>query len=294
MGVPVKDKQKEKDIYRGAIMNETQHTYPVMTPELAARVEDCGVAFWAEKAEVLQTLPGNPYGAHIHQFGDTTALLTTEADNLDFNRVGNFGENDLKYLDAISNWYRDHGQRCRFEIIPTRSSLVLLQGMTKMGYSHTGFYTVLYGIPDLDLPYHPSLAVRDVSLQERDLFAEIYLESFAIPKLSKLSYLRESVRLLVGKPSMRCLFAIDSGIPVAMAILYLHKGVGYLATAATLPTARGRGCHQILLQTRIMIAAASGCNLIAAQAGVSTKSQHNIEHSGLRIAYTKAFWTLQA
>jgi GNAT superfamily N-acetyltransferase len=264
-----------------------------MTPEVAERIENCCVAFWTEKVEVLRTLPNDPYSAHIHQFGGATALLTAKTDNLDFNRVGNIGEGDLSHLEAISSWYRDYGQRCRFEIIPTRARPALLQGLAKIGYYQTGFYSVLYGVPRPSLLHQSSLSVRNVSLEERDLFAEIYLESFAIPRLSRLSYLRESIRLLVGRPSMQCLFAMNNGVPVAIAILYLHKGVGYLATAATLPTARRCGYHKTLLQARIELAAAAGCDLIAAQTGVATQSQYNMERSGLRIAFTKAFWTLR-
>jgi GNAT superfamily N-acetyltransferase len=273
-------------------MKRNQLRYPVVTPEVTTRVESCSIAFWAEKVEALRTISGNPYGACTQQFGGVTALLTASADNLDFNRVGNMSENDMQYLDAICAWYRDRGRLCRFEITPTQARRSLLQSLTEKGFYHSGFYTALYGVPEPLLEPDPAITVRDVLLNERDLFAEIYLESFGIPRLSELSYLREGVRLLVGKPSMRCLFALDEGgIPVAMAILYLYRRVGYLATAATLPTMRGRGYHQTLLYARLALAADAGCDLIAAQAAFASQSQQNMERTGLCVAYTKAFWT---
>ena len=124
------------------------------------------------------------------------------------------------------------------------------------------------------------------------MFVEIYLDSFGIPKsVSALSYLGESIGLLIGRPSMHCLFAQIQDTLAAIAILYIHEGVGYFATGATLPVWRGYGCQRALLEARIAIAATEGCDLISGQTGITTTSQHNMERVGLRIAYTKALWT---
>ena len=163
-------------------MDKIPSAFPIMTSALAERIEECCLAFWTEKVAVLRSLPGNPYGADIQRFGNTTALLTTAAHSLDFNRVGSPGEDDLQHLDEIANWYRQHGQSCRFEITPARTQPAILHKLTNMGYAHSSFHTVLYGVPTPNVSLHPLLPVRDVLPEERDLFAEIYLAGFALPQ----------------------------------------------------------------------------------------------------------------
>jgi GNAT superfamily N-acetyltransferase len=97
--------------------------------------------------------------------------------------------------------------------------------------------------------------------------------------------------LLVGLPNTYCLFALHNNSIAAMAALYVHQDIGYLALAATRPTYRNRGCHKALLQARITLAANKGCTCIAGQAAFGSASQQNMEKIGLRIAYTKALWT---
>ena len=149
---------------------------------------------------------------------------------------------------------------------------------------------MVYLNEDVTLP--PTITIRPVLPEEKDAFVEMYLDGFGIPKsVRTLSYLGESIGLLIGRPSMHCLFAQIQDTLAAMAILYIHEGVGYLATAATLPAWRGHGCQRALLEARIAIAASAGCDLITGQTGITTISQHNMERVGLRIAYTKALWT---
>jgi GNAT superfamily N-acetyltransferase len=268
-------------------------SFPLLTSEVATRVEACSIAFWVEKLTALRSLSGNPYEVEIRPFGDTTAFVTRKAkDNGLFNRVGNIRADDREQLEAIIAWFRSQHVPCRFDIIPSNAHPALLQRLSTKGFSQSAFHTAMYGIPHENVTVPPNIIIRHVLPEEKDTFVEIYLDSFGIPKsVPTLSYLGESIRLLIGRPSMHCLFAQIQDTLAAIAILYIREGVGYFATGATLPAWRGYGCQRALLEARIAIAAAAGCDLVSGQTGITTTSQHNMERVGLRIAYTKALWT---
>lgn len=265
---------------------------PQLTAAIAQRVEACEVAFWAEKVTALGCLPDDPYGAQVRQFGGATALLAQKTGNNGlFNRVGNLSSADRAQLDDISAWYHAHNVRARFDIIPTLGEPALLHALASHGFYQSGFYTALYSIPQVDVSAPSRITVRAVAPDESDRFAAVYRDGFGIPPTDALAYLPDGVRVLLGKPTMHCLFALVEDIPAAMAVLYRYEGTGYLATAATLPAFRGLGCQTALLRARIAIAADAGCDLIVGHTGIMTTSQHNMERVGMRLAYTKAIWT---
>lgn len=268
--------------------------FPLLTPEVASRIEACSISFWVEKLTALRSLPGNPYEVEIRSFGNATAFVTRQAkDNGLFNRVGNISADESEQLDEIIAWFRVQNVPCRFDIIPSNAHPALLQSLSAKGLSQSAFHTAMYGIPsEEDVTTPRNITIRPVLPEEKDTFVEIYLDGFGIPKsVPALTYLGESIGLLIGRPSMHCLFAQIQDTLAAIAILYIHEGVGYFATGATLPNFRGHGCQRALLQARIALAASEGCDLMSGQTGITTVSQHNMERVGLRIAYTKALWT---
>jgi GNAT superfamily N-acetyltransferase len=74
-------------------------------------------------------------------------------------------------------------------------------------------------------------------------------------------------------------------------MLFRHAGVGYLATAATLPELRRRGVQGALVRHRIDVAVRAGCDLIVGHTAVGGASHRTMERCGLRLAYTKAIWS---
>jgi GNAT superfamily N-acetyltransferase len=80
------------------------------------------------------------------------------------------------------------------------------------------------------------------------------------------------------------------GKPVAAGALSIHKGVGLLAGASTIPAARKQGAQLALLEIRLRQAADSGCDLAMMCAEPGSSSQRNAERQGFRIAYTRVKW----
>ena len=265
---------------------------PLLTPELAYRIESSTIFFSAEKQKALASLPGNPYGVQTRTFGNATAILARKTHNAEiFNHVSNLTRDDLPYLDDILNWYANNDVRCSFNIVPSNASPELLWHLAGKGFYQSSFYNMFYGLPYVTQESLSDVVVRPVLLEEKDVFAEVYFDSFEIPKIEKYDYIRHSIRLLVGIPTNHCLFALIHNTIAAIAVVSISQGIGYLALGATLPSFREYGCHKALLQARMNIALQAACDLVTCQAGVGTVSQQNIEKMGLRLAYTKATWS---
>ncbi len=87
------------------------------------------------------------------------------------------------------------------------------------------------------------------------------------------------------------LVALVDGDPAACGSLTVIDGVGWLGGAATLPEHRGRGLQQALVEQRLRLAAAEGCDLAAATALPDGQSARNLVRFGFRLLYTQVVLT---
>jgi len=72
------------------------------------------------------------------------------------------------------------------------------------------------------------------------------------------------------------------------ASMRLTDGVAQLCGAATLPAHRRRGVQTALLEERLAIAAAAGCDLAVVTTQPGSKSQQNVQARGFDLLYTRA------
>lgn len=264
---------------------------PLLDSGVAIHIERCETEYFALRLETLRALPGNPYGVEVRRYGDAAALQARYTDNYwFFNRVMGMNHEDMNHLDEIIQWYRANNLGCRFDIVPSLASPLLLRSMHDWGLFQSDFVAALYGVPDSNLSMPGNVTIRPVQAHEGYLMAQLYLDSYRVPQ-ERQAFMADSLRNLPGHPSVRCYFAFLDAALAGMAVLFLSGKVGYLASAAVLPEYRGYGCQQALIKARMAAAAAEGCSLIAAHTDVLSRSQHNLEKLGLRVAYTKVVWT---
>ena len=95
-----------------------------------------------------------------------------------------------------------------------------------------------------------------------------------------------------SEPGWSCYLASVDGEALGAGALAVDDGVGYLASAVTLPAGRRRGCQQALIRHRLRDASAAGCELAVTLATPGTTSHRNLERAGFGVAYTKVFWTV--
>jgi GNAT superfamily N-acetyltransferase len=265
---------------------------PFMTRELTMHLEESIVFFSKQKQEALRALSNNPYGVQTRSFGKATALLAQRTYNADrTSHVGNISGDDLSSLDALLEWYHSYRVHCTFDVAPSTASSALLWQLAAKGWYQSGFYNVLYGLPQEDMLSHSAMTIRPVALAEKDLFTTVYCESFEVPNTNAYAYVRDSIRVLVEIPTNHCFFALINDTVAAIFVLSVHERIGYLALSATRPRFQNHGCQKALLQAALQRAAQAGCTLVTGQTAVASISQHNAEKAGLRLAYTKAFWS---
>jgi hypothetical protein len=265
---------------------------PFITREITMQLEESMVFFSTQKQEALRSLPGNPYGVHIRSFGNATAFLAQRTYNADLtSHVLNIGGDDLSSLDAVLEWYRSYGVHCAFDIAPSTASSAFLRHLATKGWYQSGFYNVLYGLPQEKMIAHSDIAVRSVHSDEKDLFVGVYCESFEVPNTDMYAYVRDSIRVLLDIPTNHCFVALIENTVAAIFVLSVSQQIGYMALAATRPRFQNYGCQKVLLQAGLQQSAWAGCTLVVGQTAVASISQYNAETVGLHLAYTKALWS---
>lgn len=99
-----------------------------------------------------------------------------------------------------------------------------------------------------------------------------------------------SKRILAPKTpkGMETYLAWDGDDPVAMGSLFVHRGLGYLHTAGTLESHRGRGAQSALIAARINRAAELGCDWVMSETvSVLKTSMANLERQGFEVVFWK-------
>ena len=74
----------------------------------------------------------------------------------------------------------------------------------------------------------------------------------------------------------------------------LTDGVAQLTGAATVPAYRRRGVQGALLSTRLVDAAAAGCDIAVVTTAPGSTSQKNVQRSGFQLLYTRAVMVKEA
>jgi GNAT superfamily N-acetyltransferase len=266
--------------------------------QAAERVEQADGDYLAARVGALAAMPGNPYGAVVRRVGAARAFLVAGLPNAVFNHVTGLTEADAGQLGELAGWYAGNGRRIRVELTPAQASPALFEALTGHGLAQTGFYAGLYAGADTgptaghggQADGAPPAGEVAIAEADPDEFARHYVAGFGFPDRLRAG-MQESIRVLAGCPGALFYLARIGSQPAGVGLLFVADGTGYLATAATLPAARGRGVHAALIRHRISAATAAGCDLIVGHAAAGSVSQHGMERCGLRLAYTKAIWT---
>jgi GNAT superfamily N-acetyltransferase len=253
---------------------------PIVTEELARRLEEIGVEFIADW---LRGIPG----VRVERFGAAEASIHPRLPDVDFmNMVMGLYPEDAAELDAILSFYADAGVRPWLELPPAPGFEALGEPLAGAGGRPVGFHTMLYGASRAT---ERDARVREARPEEAGEFADVLLRGHGAPDDASRAHIvawaqRDDARMYVAE--------VDGRIGAAGALV-LHDDVAYLANASTLPDCRGRGLQTGLIAARIDAAARAGLPLVSSQAAWSSPSQRNLERAGLRIAYTKTVWRVR-
>jgi hypothetical protein len=280
-------------IYKSSELERQNMQPPVMTKQLARRIQGVINSSHLEGISQVQQKPGNPYDIVIQRFGNATAYMA-RAITLPgwWNRVIGLEMEDSDRLDDILAFFRTHHLRCNIDLDPTEFTAEFARLLIQHGLYPTPNGTVLYGLPQASEQALPEgVQVREISLNDIDLFLELWADGFEFPPGPNRDVMVDIRKGAFSAPGSHRYMAYVNEIPTAMAGLYIHDSIGYLSGGATLPDFRKRGCHTALTQLRMADALKADCELVIGFAGTfGSISQNNMERAGQRIAYLMTAW----
>ncbi|OKP86845.1 hypothetical protein A3844_12645 [Paenibacillus helianthi] len=264
--------------------------FPVITRELAERIEKSEIDYMVSRVKAIRERAGNPEGAEIEKFGNTTAIYVKTMPWGAFNTVKGITLDDIDQVDEIIHFYHERDRPCQFEIIPSKSSPELLQYLSSKGFYQNTFHTSMYGIPNEVYPDYPSnIFIREINEDEFELYGKLHcLGSGSAESGSK--YVAANNKVLFNRSGWRISLGFVNEIPAGVAVMYIHSGIASLTFAATLPEFRGQGLQSAFLGKRMYEAALQKCELVVGQCAYTSTSQNNMERAGMRIGYIRANW----
>lgn len=263
---------------------------PVLTKELARRIEVSEIEMLQSRLTAIQNLPGNPMEVDVEQFGNSTAFSVKGIPGPSFNTVRGLMAEDTCEIDKILDFYNEKDIPVQFEITPSFTNSDLLKLLASKGFYQSNFHSVLYGNEFTTFEnVNPAISLRKLREDEFDLFADIYVRGFGLPEFIKPG-IAQNNQVLYQLNEWEFYLATIMGEPAGIGVMFYQNGITTLAASATIPEHRKKGIHRALLVERIKDAHHKGAELVVGQAKYASVSSNNMEKMGLRVAYTKSIW----
>ena len=244
-------------------------------------------AFLTRRAEMLHSLPGNPYDVHLKDYGLVMGVLVGRAPTPALNRV--FGANieDPTLITEFNDWFG------RFRAVPAYQVLVPSEqpatapfGLVKLpGWDHAILEKDDLDSAIQDIEIAREIRVEQISRRDSETFVRIYAEAFDYPS-NIVQPLCRSVEMLIDEPDVLSYVASVSGEPVAVGQLFLSEyGVAYQGSTGTIPRARRTGCQTLLDHRRIDDASKAGYRRLGRTVAIKSQSWRNARKIGFRTVY---------
>ncbi len=274
----------------------------LITSELANRLESAEALHLTRQVQVCAQIRPE-LGAHaVHAAGGVAAFTTGEYGRK-LNHVTGFGlgvsatENDLI---ALENTYAKIRLATEIDLCPFVNDDVL-KLLAARNYAVNAFsntYVTAISSIGANSSADPKIKIDRTSPADGEDFFATSIAGFANQRSDRPAALIEILaRIAIArKESRRYVARIDGQIAgsAGLALLNLPDGpVAYLYIASTLPTYRGRGVQQALIQARLVDAWRAGFEIAGITARTNTASARNAARTGFALAYTKASFALR-
>ena len=206
--------------------------------------------------------------------------------------LGLSGPVSTRELDRVEAHLGALGGEVRVELCP-QADPALAAELARRRYRVTRFLLVLSRPverrADAAAGRRPSEAGVEVRAIRPDE-AHAWVDAFAVAHHGEPPATDEAVDDLLAVTRAEgsiCFAALDLGVPVAVALLSVHRRLALLSGAGVVPRWRGRGLQLALVRGRLAAAARLGCDLAAAATEPGGASQLTLEKAGFRVAYPK-------
>lgn len=247
------------------------------------------ISYTISRMKVLERLPGNPIGINFRWVDETAVALMARLPS--FCRVVGLREGHEQHIEGIVCWYREHGIKPKFEMVPGHYVASLGRELTRHGLFQSGFHVSLIGEPTRAVGCDDAITIENVDTDDTmEAYLEAYVAGWGVPEKDQAQF-KINVRPWRHQAGWSLYVGRLSGEPAAAATLYVKDGVGYLADSTTSPVFRRRGFQSALLRRRISDAAAAGVDTIFSGAAPFSTSHRNMERVGMRVQFVRSLWT---
>jgi len=252
--------------------------------------------FWRECWESVPADVAAERGVELRDFGPIQASVVVDLPEV---RMLNLvlgaaepGAVEEGHLAAALDWVESKGVDCYVPVKPGTIAATAAEGLLthrdyELGYAWMKF--VRDPSPStLSVP--EGVEVVELAEGEGESLGRIGAAGFDLPPWAATFFSD-----LPGREGWRCYAAKVDGEPQACAAMLIDGGVAEFGIAATLESARGRGCQTALLHRRIGDARAAGCHTLFVETGERTTdrpsaSYRNILRAGFKEAYLRPNW----
>jgi len=251
---------------------------------------------WEDLAQAAPASFASAVGLQTRRIGGALFFMATKIPLLQFNWLAGAGlgaDDGACIGEAVTLFHAADQRKFAVQIPPGPSAgnMALLAqdaGLQPNTMAWAKFYRETRSAPVVET----ALDVRELGIDERNVFAETAVAGFGMPP-SMSVWLSQ----IVGRPRWHAYAAFDRGAPASVGALYVDGNFAWLGIGATRPEMRRKGGQSALLSRRIADAAKFGAQHAATETGVPQEGQpapsyKNILKSGFGIAYVRANWTL--
>jgi hypothetical protein len=231
-------------------------------------------------------------GLRLEKVGSATALMMSNVDIGDFNRVFGVGIDEPateSALDEIMALYAPAGNAFIVSVDPAARPAELVTWLEARGLTHVGNIARFYRDAALPPDIATDLRIESIGPERAGDWAEVGLAAFGMPPM-----LKPWAASLIGRPNWLNYLAFDGDRPVAIASLRVQDGIGWLGNGATLPSHRRRGAQGALMARRIRDGVEQmHCEWFVTETDEDTPdnpnpSYHNMVRTGFELAYLRA------
>jgi GNAT acetyltransferase-like protein len=270
-----------------AIVNS--HKPPAL--DLIARTIATEDAYTLSRMRVLERIPGNPIGIAYRVVDEgVTAVMARYLPSPSFNSVRGLRAGHQRHIAPLVAWYRDHGVKARFELVPGYYHESLGRELHRLGYYASEFHTSLIAEAGSAPPARDITIERVADKRTMEEYLDAYLAGWGFPE-SEHARFKTNVRPWLGQLGWSLYLARIDGRPAATATLFLNNDVGYFADSTTARPMRGRGLHTALLVRRWRDAHEAGADIVCSGAAFLSTGHRNMERIGMRTQFTRTIWT---
>jgi GNAT superfamily N-acetyltransferase len=229
------------------------------------------------------------WGFTVRPSPAATALIAPSVDVPLFNRalaVGLTAPCDVASVDALLTEYRHAAIRnFAIQLAPGARPPGIGESLRTRGLAVRDAWAKLRRGAAPAAAVTTDLVVERIGRASADQFAAVACAGFQMPE-RLAPWLAETV----GQAGWHHYIAVDHGVPMACAAMYLSETIAWLGIEATVPSHRRRGAQSVLVARCIEDGRALGCEEFVAETGEDlparpNSSFRNLIRAGFTVAY---------